>query len=126
MDRLDWSSILCRYKKTIICQEVAKAKNVCQVCLLDLDYNIPVQARDAALGVEDEVFPDSDVGKEYRLKQLENAGTLDSSYLKACSGIPHLMSDITLPKPSSSLHVVCPWASPWSLLFGMLSLRSAE
>lgn len=24
----------CRYKKTIICQEVAKAKNVCQVCFL--------------------------------------------------------------------------------------------
>lgn len=24
----------CRYKKTIICQEVAKAKNVCQVCLI--------------------------------------------------------------------------------------------
>jgi len=24
----------CRYKKTIICQEVAKAKNVCQVCHL--------------------------------------------------------------------------------------------
>lgn len=34
-----------RYKKTIICQEVAKAKNVCQVCLLDLQYNLPVQVR---------------------------------------------------------------------------------
>ena len=61
---------------------MAKAKNVCQVCLLDLDYNIPVQARDAALGVEDEVLPDSDVGKEFKLKQLENEGQLASSYLK--------------------------------------------
>lgn len=72
----------CRYKKTIICQEVAKAKNVCQVCLLDLDYNIPVQARDSALGVEDEVLPESDVGKEFKLKELENAGKLDSSFSK--------------------------------------------
>lgn len=27
-----------RYKKTIICQEVAKAKNVCQVCLMLFPY----------------------------------------------------------------------------------------
>ena len=74
-----------RYKKTIICQEVAKAKNVCQVCLLDLDYNIPVQARDAALGVEDEILPESDVGREFKLKQLENEGQLASSYLKVCA-----------------------------------------
>lgn len=73
---------------------MAKAKNVCQVCLLDLDYNIPVQARDAALGVEDEVLPESDVGKEFKLKELENAGLLDSSFSQVCnlcptSCIPH-------------------------------------
>ena len=89
-----------RYKKTIICQEVAKAKNVCQVCLLDLDYNIPVQARDTALGVEDEVLPDSDVGKEFKLKQLEVEGQLASSYLKVC----------TRPEAESGAHVVSPLA----------------
>ncbi len=41
-----------RYKKTVVCKEIALAKNVCQVCLLDLDYGIPVQARDAALARE--------------------------------------------------------------------------
>ena len=25
-----------RYKKTVVCKEIAQAKNVCQVCLLDL------------------------------------------------------------------------------------------
>ena len=75
---------VCRYKATIICQEVAKAKNVCQVCLLDLEYGIPVQARDTALGVEDESLPESDVGKEFRLKEMENAGLLESSYSKVC------------------------------------------
>ena len=83
----DGASSYNRYKATIICQEVAKAKNVCQVCLLDLEYGIPVQARDTALGIEDESLPESDVGKEFKLKQLENEGQLASSYLKvrACS-----------------------------------------
>ncbi|KAK9796709.1 hypothetical protein WJX73_008424 [Symbiochloris irregularis] len=71
-----------RYKKTIICQEVAKAKNVCQVCLLDLDYNLPVQVRDQALGIEDETLPESDVGKEYQLAQQSKDGVLDSSFSK--------------------------------------------
>lgn len=56
-----------------------------QVCLLDLDYNLPVQARDSALGVEDEVLPESDVGKEYALQKMQADGTLtaDSSFAKA-------------------------------------------
>ena len=56
-----------------------------QVCLLDLDYNLPVQARDSALGVEDEVLPESDAGKEYALTKMQADGTLsaDSSFAKA-------------------------------------------
>ena len=66
-----------RYKKTIICQEVAKAKNVCQVCLLDLDYNLPVQVRDKALGIEGDDLPDSVAGKEFALNRMEEHGELD-------------------------------------------------
>lgn len=68
-----------RYKKTIICQEVAKAKNVCQVCLLDLDYNLPVQVRDKALGMEGEALPQSAAGLEYSLKRMEDEGELERS-----------------------------------------------
>lgn len=68
-----------RYKKTIVCQEVAKAKNVCQVCLLDLDYNLPVQVRDQALGMAGDALPQSDPGREFALKRMEDSGELDRS-----------------------------------------------
>ena len=40
-----------------------------QVCLLDLDYNLPVQVRDYALGLDNEDEPSSGVGKEYALQR---------------------------------------------------------
>lgn len=44
-----------------------------------------MQARDSALGVEDEVLPESDAGKEYALAKMQADGTLsaDSSFAKA-------------------------------------------
>ena len=61
-----------RYKRTVVCKEIALAKNVCQVCLLDLEYGIPVQARDAALGAISEMaIPKSQVNVEYVTKQIE-------------------------------------------------------
>ena len=69
-----------RYKKTVICQEVAKAKNVCQCCLLDLDYNLPVQVRDYALGLQKEDEPTSTVGREYQLQKQMDEGSLASSF----------------------------------------------
>lgn len=68
-----------RYKKTVICQEVAKAKNVCQVCLLDLEYGLPVQVRDHALGLQDEGLPESEAGREYALQQMAESGELDAN-----------------------------------------------
>ena len=35
-----------RYKKTEVCQTCAKLKNVCQTCLFDLDFGLPVELRD--------------------------------------------------------------------------------
>ena len=60
------------------------------MCLLDLDYNLPVQARDSALGVEDEVLPESDAGKEYALAKMQADGTLsaDSSFAKVRAAAP--------------------------------------
>jgi len=52
-----------RFKKTEVCQTCSKIKNVCQTCLLDLEYGLPTQLRDAVLG-QAEVTPTSAVNKE--------------------------------------------------------------
>jgi pre-mRNA-splicing factor RBM22/SLT11 len=86
-----------RYKKTIICQEVAKAKNVCQVCLNDLDYNLPVQVRDQALGLsqEDNALPESVAGREYALNKLEEEGFNREKYQVASSVLQSIKRDPT-------------------------------
>ena len=61
-----------RYKKTEVCQTCSKLKNVCQVCLLDLKYGLPVQVRDAAKGGKS-MIPVSDVNREYYADQAERA-----------------------------------------------------
>ncbi|KAJ4824060.1 hypothetical protein Tsubulata_000904 [Turnera subulata] len=55
-----------RFKKTEVCQTCSKLKNVCQVCLLDLEYGLPVQVRDTALSINsNDAIPKSDVNREY-------------------------------------------------------------
>ena len=59
-----------RFKKTEVCQTCAKVKNVCQTCLLDLTYGLPVEVRDKVLKVDDNL-PKSDVNREYYLQQVD-------------------------------------------------------
>ena len=59
-----------RFKKTEVCQTCAKLKNVCQTCLLDLEYGLPVQVRDAALKVKDDL-PKSDVNREFYIQNVD-------------------------------------------------------
>lgn len=87
-----------RFKKTEICQTCAKLKNVCQTCLLDLEYGLPIQVRDAALKIVDKL-PQSDVNKEYYIQKIEAelkdddgtsaAGTVGKS-LSACEMLTKL------------------------------------
>ncbi|KQK19411.1 zinc finger CCCH domain-containing protein 40 [Brachypodium distachyon] len=77
-----------RYKKTEICQTCCKLKNVCQVCLLDLEYGLPVQVRDTALAINsNDAIPRSDVNREYFAEEHDRKAAAgidyDSSYGKS-------------------------------------------
>jgi pre-mRNA-splicing factor RBM22/SLT11 len=65
-----------RYKKTEVCQTCAKLKNVCQTCLLDLTFNLPVQVRDAALQSNDLTsfasIPQSTTNRNFQNKLIDS------------------------------------------------------
>lgn len=77
-----------RFKTTVICQTCAKVKNVCQTCLLDLEYGLPTQVRDTALAIQSDA-PTSDINREYYAQNMEaKVGTLN---------VPHVQhSDLPL------------------------------
>lgn len=61
-----------RYKKTELCRTCAKLKNVCQTCVLDLQYGLPVQVRDSVIAEEDRVqLPSSTAGRGLMIEQYE-------------------------------------------------------
>lgn len=59
-----------RFKSTVICQTCAKIKNVCQTCLLDLEYGLPTQVRDTALALKNNA-PSSDINREYYAQNMD-------------------------------------------------------
>ncbi|KRY38626.1 Pre-mRNA-splicing factor RBM22, partial [Trichinella spiralis] len=59
-----------RYKRTEVCQTCSKLKNVCQTCLLDLEYGLPVQVRDYALGVKDDI-PKTGANKDFFIQAAQ-------------------------------------------------------
>uniref|UniRef100_A0A7E4ZV46 Pre-mRNA-splicing factor RBM22 n=1 Tax=Panagrellus redivivus TaxID=6233 RepID=A0A7E4ZV46_PANRE len=61
-----------RHKKTEVCQTCAKMKNVCQTCLLDLEYGLPVQVRDQALAVKEQ-FPTQGANRDFFIQNAERA-----------------------------------------------------
>ena len=54
-----------RFKKTEVCQTCAKMKNVCQTCLFDLQYGLPVEVRDKFLGKEKVAVPTQEGNRNY-------------------------------------------------------------
>jgi len=70
-----------RFKSTVVCQTCAKIKNICQTCLLDLEYNLPVQARDTALAIKSEA-PTSEINREWYAQNAEGKLAPNESLVK--------------------------------------------
>ncbi|KAM0748645.1 hypothetical protein T439DRAFT_327905 [Meredithblackwellia eburnea MCA 4105] len=91
-----------RYKKTEICLTCAKGKNVCQTCLLDLQFGLPTQVRDTALG-QRSAAPTSAINREYYAQNMEgkieegHSGAL--SYGKADSAGKELLKRLARSDP---------------------------
>ncbi|KAN0038207.1 hypothetical protein ACTA71_000379 [Dictyostelium dimigraforme] len=69
-----------RIKKTEICKTCSQVKNVCQVCIHDLEFGLPVQVRDASLAANQ--FENSyvtDKGIEYQA--TENQRLIDDGLI---------------------------------------------
>jgi len=59
-----------RYKNTEVCQTCAKLKNVCQTCLLDLTYHLPVEVRDKFLGEKKIALPTQEANRNFLMDQV--------------------------------------------------------
>lgn len=66
-----------RYKRTDICQTCSKLKNVCQTCIFDLEFGVPVQLRDKVLGEAaakaSQDTPKCELNREYFMQALGNS-----------------------------------------------------
>lgn len=71
-----------RYKKTEICPTCAKLKNVCQVCLFDLQFGLPVAIRDKYLKKKIDVPKERANLNFFISKATENFDGLDLPYYK--------------------------------------------
>ena len=67
-----------RLKRVEICQNCARTKNVCQVCIFDLQYGLPVQLRDTILAEHGSshavaAIPQSDANRSWYKQQQARA-----------------------------------------------------
>jgi len=75
-----------RYKNTIVCQSCARLKNVCQTCLFDMEYGLPVEVRDKYLEEAQKVqLPALGPNRDFYTSQFEAQGQALQAYGKAAA-----------------------------------------
>lgn len=89
-----------KQRKTELCQLCAKLKNVCQSCILDLDYKLPTHIRDAALDSY-AAIPKSDVNTEYYIQNMAGKDEVTGAVRvgKAASAAKEVLKKMSQPYP---------------------------
>ena len=97
---------MARFKKAEICQTCAKVKNVCQTCLFDLQFGLPVEVRDKFLTEKIEV-PRDTINRNFWAHQMtNNIEKLDLPYNKE-DIYPVLEKLKRDPNPKRNLPHIC-------------------
>lgn len=95
-----------RYKRTEICQLCAQMKNVCQTCVLDLQYGLPVEVRDAFLSTENNTnsssVPMSDANQEWAIQVHAQKARVEAENLEMIEAAGKGGGGLTLAASSSS------------------------
>ncbi|KAI0975931.1 hypothetical protein F4678DRAFT_419098 [Xylaria arbuscula] len=90
-----------RKKRTNLCLTCARMKNCCQCCMLDLQFGLPIQLRDAALKMV-APGPSSEINREYYAQNNEKAledGKGTEEYEKADEKARELLRRLATSKP---------------------------
>jgi pre-mRNA-splicing factor RBM22/SLT11 len=116
-----------RYKETIISRDVATHKNICQTCLNDMKYGVPVGVRDAMLAQDESQrikAPASNIGSQYFYTQVVPAAdatpstsnfSLDVANQNASTQLTAFSQSVYRPSGKSKDLQVTPASSvsPW-------------
>lgn len=80
----------------------AKMKNTCQTCLLDLQYGLPTQFRDAAAGKGNDSGPKDNLNKAYVAQNAEShlENVTASSFGKSDPAVKELLKKLARQDPN--------------------------
>ncbi len=90
-----------KYQKTAICNTCCRIRNCCSLCMLDLQFGLPIQIRDAALKLVKQ-GPSSEINREYYAQNqagLVEAGEVPSAYGKADHAARDLLKKLARSEP---------------------------
>jgi pre-mRNA-splicing factor RBM22/SLT11 len=97
-----------RFKRTEICQTCARLKNVCQTCLFDLQYGLPVEVRDKFLGENKVNIPVCDGNRDYWAQlATQNINELALPYKEMTNPILQKISRNNIVNYDRNLPQVC-------------------
>lgn len=90
-----------KYQKTAICNTCCRIRNCCSLCMLDLQFGLPIQVRDAALKLVKQ-GPSSEINREYYAQNQTGKhedGEVPAEYGKAETAARDLLKRLARSEP---------------------------